>query len=155
METFWKIWKNDYLLSLRERSQRTLRSPRIESDNIPKIGDVVQLKDDLPRGSWRLGRIVDLITSQDGEIRAAKVILTTKNIVNRPLNLLYPLECNSSEDPKTADNQSLERDQHETTIDTPPIMKPRSEPARKRLTRKAAFNARDKILAQSFKENED
>ena len=154
LETFWKMWKDDYLLSLRERSQRNLRSPRIESNNTPKIGDVVQLKDDTPRGSWRLGKIMELITSQDGEIRAAKVLLTTKNIVNRPLNLLYPLEC--SIDEKTVDKSNTEKDQgHQTTQDAPTDITPQPEPTRQRLTRKAAFNARDKILAQSFKEHED
>ena len=53
----------------------------------------MHLKKDLPRGSWKLGKIVELVTSNDGNIRAAKVLLSTKNIVNRSLNLLYPLEC--------------------------------------------------------------
>ena len=40
-----------------------------------------------------MGKIVELITSNDGNIRAAKVLLSTRNVVNRPLNLPYPLEC--------------------------------------------------------------
>ena len=80
-------------MSLRERSTLKLKSPRVESKETPKIGDIVQLKEDLPRGSWKLGKIVELITSNDGNIRAAKVLLSTKNVVSRPLNLLCPLEC--------------------------------------------------------------
>ena len=41
----------------------------------------------------KLGKIVELITSNDGNIRAAKVLLSTKNVVSRLLNLLCPLEC--------------------------------------------------------------
>ena len=48
---------------------------------------------DLHRGSWKLGKVLELITSNDGNIRAVKVLLSTKNVVNRPPNLLYPLEC--------------------------------------------------------------
>ena len=40
-----------------------------------------------------LGKITKLITSSDGNVRAAKVLLATRNVVNRSLNLLYPLEC--------------------------------------------------------------
>ena len=96
LESFWKIWQSDYLLSLRERSTLKLKSPRIESKETTQIGDIVQLKEDLPRGSWNLGKIVELITSNDGNIRAAKVLLSTENVVNRPLNLLYPQKCSQS-----------------------------------------------------------
>ena len=40
-----------------------------------------------------MGEIVELLTSNDGNIRTAKVLLSTKNLFNCPLNLLYPLEC--------------------------------------------------------------
>ena len=80
-------------MSLRERSSLKLKSPRIEANETPQIGDIVQLKEDLPRSSWKLGKIVELITSNDGNIRAAKVLLSSRNVVNPPLNLLYPLEC--------------------------------------------------------------
>ena len=39
-----------------------------------------------------MGKITKLIKSQDKEIRAAKVLLPTGNEVNRPINLLHPLE---------------------------------------------------------------
>ena len=53
------------------------------------------LKEDLPRGVWKMAKITELISSNDGKIRAAKVLLPTKKVLNRPLNLLYPLECYS------------------------------------------------------------
>ena len=57
LEAFWKIWKNDYLLSLRERSKIKLKEARVKSQYKPSVGDVTLIKDDLPRGSWRMGRI--------------------------------------------------------------------------------------------------
>ena len=45
---------------------------------------------------WRLGRIVELIKSGDNEVRQAKVIVgKTKNIIDRPINRLYPLEMSN------------------------------------------------------------
>ena len=43
------------------------------------------LKEDLPRGVWKLAKITELISSNDGKIRAAKVLLLTKKVLNRPL----------------------------------------------------------------------
>ena len=75
----WKIWSNEYLLSLRERYQ--LSFPKGNKDpTIPKEGDIVLIKEDLPRGSWRLGKIIELIRSRDDEIRAAKVQLASKKV---------------------------------------------------------------------------
>ena len=49
----------DYLLSLREQSKLELESPRIKASKVPKIGDVIQIKEDLLRRSWRIGKIVE------------------------------------------------------------------------------------------------
>ena len=46
----------------------------------------------MPRGSWKLARIVELISSKDGKVRSTGVMLPTKRIPSRPLSLLYPLE---------------------------------------------------------------
>ena len=93
LDRFWQIWRNDYLLSLRERKQITLKETRVRSPFLATIGDVVLIKDELPRGYWRLGRIQELVQSEDGEIRSAKVLLPSNKLIGRPLNLLYPIEC--------------------------------------------------------------
>jgi hypothetical protein len=96
LNEFWKIWRDQYLVSLRERLQTQLKSGRITAKTIPSVGDVVQIKENLPRGSWKIGRIVELVTSNDGEIRSAKVQLPSKRLIGRPLNLLYLLECDKN-----------------------------------------------------------
>ena len=65
--SFWKIWSHEYLLSLRERQQAKLKGPRVQSPCTANVGDVVLIKDDFSRGSWRLGRIQELIKSKDGQ----------------------------------------------------------------------------------------
>ena len=62
---FWKVWKDEYLLSLRERIQTRLRKAKIRSRYPSQIGDVVLIKDDLPRGTWRNGKIIELMISYD------------------------------------------------------------------------------------------
>ena len=69
------IWRNEYLLSLRERTQSRLRSNRIQSSVKPNVGDVVIVKDNIPRGNRKLAKIEQLVPSRDGEIRSCKIKL--------------------------------------------------------------------------------
>ncbi|XP_053385862.1 uncharacterized protein LOC128550600 [Mercenaria mercenaria] len=90
--SFWQLWRNEYLLSLRERNQSKLKSGKVQSAKTPFIGEGVLIKEDLSRGCWKYGKIIDLPKSFDGDIRFAKVMVSSGRIVNRPLNLLFPLE---------------------------------------------------------------
>ena len=83
------------MLNLRERSKLKLKSPRIEAIDTPRVGDIIQLKEDLTQGARKMRKIVELIPSDDGMIRAAKILLGTKNTLNQSLNLLFPLQCNN------------------------------------------------------------
>ena len=92
LDTAWNLWRNDYLLSLRERYQKQWKASRVPSQIFPVKNQVVHVKDKLPRGAWKMGKISELILSRDGKIRSARILLSSGNIINRPLNLLYPLE---------------------------------------------------------------
>lgn len=94
LNDFLKIRRDQYLVRLRKRSQTRLKLGRKVSDVYPNVGDVIQVKDNLPRGSWRIGRIVEFVTSRDGHTRSAKVQLCNKRVIGHPLNLLFPLELN-------------------------------------------------------------
>ena len=107
LEQFWKVWKDGYLLNLRERNQLFQKHPRIQAKKCPKIGDIVQIKDSLPRGTWRMGRIVEMIRSSDGEERAARVMMPNRNILQRSIIHLYPIECNDEEPNKENDDNLL------------------------------------------------
>ena len=83
-----------YLLELREchrYSRGKECAPTVE------VGDVVLLYDDaLPRSFWKLARVQELITGQDGKPRGAVVKVPAKSggmtTLRHPLQLLYPLE---------------------------------------------------------------
>ena len=161
LEAFWKVWRNDYLLSLRERSQIKLKAARIESHKCPNIGDIVQVKDNIPRGAWKIGRINELIFNKEGHVRAAKVILPNKRSINRPLNLLYPLECDDKES-KDADtstemkNERLNSDNDDANPNKDGSVKKDDSNSnnttgrRRRSNRKAAQEARDKIFGETW-----
>ena len=79
LEKFWKIWEIDYLRNLRERSQIYNKHRRVQSSQEQKVGDIIQVKENSPSKTWRIGRITELIKSQGQIERAAKVKLPTKN----------------------------------------------------------------------------
>jgi len=62
------------------------------------IGDIVLIKDDipLPRGRWRVGRIIELIVGRDGAVRGAKLKTTSNQgrhtTAYRPTKKLIPFE---------------------------------------------------------------
>ena len=57
-----------------------------------------------------MGKITELIKSNDNKIRAAKVLVgKTKSIITRPLNKLYPLETNESNENNETVNDNVVR----------------------------------------------
>ena len=93
LEQFWKMWRDEYLLSLREAHRASFRQQRSLASEGPSVGDVVLIKEELPRGSWRLGRVTETFTSADDAIRSASVITADHTVLKRPLSRLYPIEC--------------------------------------------------------------
>ena len=69
LEKSWQLWRDDYLLNLRERTQTKLKSPRVQTSPTAKVGHIVLMKDNLPRGCWRIGRITELIRSRNQQVR--------------------------------------------------------------------------------------
>ena len=139
LDTFWKLWFNEYVLSLRERTQKTLKTPRIQSAVHPSKGDIVLLKDNSPRGSWKLGIIEARITSQDKEVQAATIRTSSGKVLNRALNFLYPLKCSELSGEKT--NPDETNDQRASKDDSH-SQGNRQRTANERLICQAAIEAR-------------
>ena len=102
LNRFWNIWRNEYVLSLRERYAKVLKQPRIKSSIQATNGTVVLIKENLPRGSWKMGIISELITGRDGKSRAAIVRLPNGKLIRRALSFLFPMECGTVNDNITA-----------------------------------------------------
>ena len=93
LDHFWKRWKREYLSELREHHKRNVT----KGGAVVETGDIVTVaKEGVSRGKWRLGKVEELITGKDGEIRVAKVKVLTKKgkpiYLNRPVQKFYPLE---------------------------------------------------------------
>lgn len=75
-EQFWSRWKREYLSNIATRQK--WHTPR---RNL-KVGDVVMEKmDDLPRNEWRLARVMDTVTDNDGLVRKVKIRFGERKIV--------------------------------------------------------------------------
>ena len=140
LEKFWKRWKLEYLQELRE-FHRTYQQGGATYSLHP--GEVVTVYDEShPRGMWRLGGVEELLPSSDGEVRGVLVRVMSKGgqvkMIRRPIQHIYPLEVgNEPSEPTIADTPS-------TTESTPTTA---TNSVRPRSTRRAAVQARDRIVA--------
>ena len=71
-----------------------MKSVKGEVERYPTVGEAVLMKvETMPRGSWKMARVVSLLPSETDDIhRAAKLKLSSGKLVKRPFKLLYPLE---------------------------------------------------------------
>ena len=67
-DVFWKRWLREYLPTLQERSKWLKRHRCLT------VGDLVLVVDEnVHRGKWPLGRIIEVFYGRDGYVRSAKV----------------------------------------------------------------------------------
>lgn len=100
---FWHLWQTEYLMHLRMNTQSEIKKPNAKRNAAitpPKVDDVVLIYDpNLPRGSWKYGKIVKLIPSSDEVIRGAEVLLPSGKVLSRSIFHLYPLVSAETQDP--------------------------------------------------------
>ena len=85
---FWKLWFDEYVLKMREGTEKHLKAPRTLSSTQPTEGDFLLVKENLPLGIWNLA-----VSNTGGEIRATTVHKAAGKLLKRTLNFLFPLEC--------------------------------------------------------------
>ena len=66
---FWQRWRKEYLHTLQVRQKWVEKVPGVS------VGDVVLVKEDCPRNSWPLARVVECIESHDGEVRSVRLLI--------------------------------------------------------------------------------
>ena len=108
LQHFWKHWRNEYLRGLREYHRNSCS--RKVGDNFITVGDVVIIHDEnLPRSCWKMGKVLSLIAGKDGFVRGAKLkVISNKgipNVVERPLQKLFPLEVSEAKDQTANERQ--------------------------------------------------
>ena len=107
---------------------------------------VVIEEDDKPRRLWKLGRIIELITSKDGHIRAAVLRVAGNCILQRPIQKIYPLEIiqQQAQEVTTSEEKQIQEvttsEDKSADLDKSQCSRPqRAVEARKRLTAYAAL----------------
>ena len=105
MAHFWKRWRSEYLLKLRDCHCYNSGTQSASQQELNQ-GEVVLLHDEKnPRTFWKLARIEKLLSGSDNRIRGAVIRVPSKSstiILRRPLKCLYPLEisCEDVHDPE-------------------------------------------------------
>ena len=119
-----KVWQAEYLNFLASKDgSRRARAPSTTSCLVPAVGDVILIKDGK---EMRLGRVLELFVSGDGECRSARIRTKTGGEGCYPICNLRFLE--RGESPVTRES-----------VSPPP-------PRRVRVQRKAAAIAQEKFL---------
>lgn len=139
IDDFWKRWRSEYLLGLREHHHVGRATSK---ENEVSVGDVVIIHNDSKkRGFWDLGIIEEILPGKDGYVRGAvvRVCSSGRRITHlrRSIRHLYPLEisCNTPLDSNELEPPAVE----EVTVEGNDHSRPR---------RAAATIARDRIVAQ-------
>ena len=102
-----------------------------------------------------MGRIVEMIRNIDGEERAARVMMPNRNILQRSIIHLYPIECNDEEPNKENDDNLLNDNNLKVKYDektTQEQDKNNVTAKRNRPVSRAAQEARDKTVGQNLLE---
>ena len=82
--TFYERFLAEYLSSQQPRSKWQRERPAI------RVNDVVLVaEEDLPRGQWPLGIVVEAVTSEDGRVRSARVRVAGKERLRSVDKLVY------------------------------------------------------------------
>ena len=85
-EASWKRWKYEYLVALRKKHNLKHEPFKLNVD------DVVMIKDEEKyRGQRKIGMVNHLYIGKDSIIRVAQLRIG-KKLIDRPIQLLYPLE---------------------------------------------------------------
>lgn len=81
-DLFWKRWVREYLPLLQQRQKWNEKKRNLT------VGDIVAIMDpSAPRGSWPLGRVVEMYPDTHGLVRSVK-LKTKSNTIERPISKL-------------------------------------------------------------------
>ena len=150
LEDFWRRWRKEYLVELREfhrhqRVSRGINSP-VEKNEV-----VIVYDDQRPRSFWRIGKIESILIGVDGKTRGARVQVQSKTgrrtVLNRPIQHLYPLEINTRQIDSAPSDHSSNTESPEQEESTVPTKTDTAVTRRRQPRRQAAIEARDKIFA--------
>ena len=138
LNQFREVWRQDYLMALRENLPLSHKESQSQISRQPKIGEIVLVKDDnLPHRLWKLTLIKEYILSKDGQIRSVIIQLPNKQLVSRAINHLFPLEIQAtqSEDIKNEAEVTINESVASGSIGNSQPLRKATDQACKRITK--------------------
>ena len=153
MNQFWKRWRYEYLIELRETHRHATNTT---SRTQVAVGDLVMVhNENQQRRFWKLAKVQSLIIRRDGKIRGATLRVSSRSgkstVLQHPTTLLYPLEVNSHD---MANGVSINEEENEVRQDEEtqerldsetPAEKVRDMSASERPRREAAGKAKGRV----------
>ena len=124
VEHFWERWRCEYVGTLRNAQQKYKKRNSL----VPMINDIVLIYEEkVPRQSWCMGRVIEIIPSKDDQIRGAKILIgKSRHIIERPVNKLFPIEFAQDVPTNATENtdvvEIINHEEHATG--TPLVQKP-------------------------------
>ena len=80
---FWERWRKEFLQT------RQLRKKWVKAQRNMLVGDIVVIKDEnAPRNMWKLARVEDAFTSEDGLVRKVKLAIATQVLTSEDEELM-------------------------------------------------------------------
>lgn len=93
-ESFWKWWRQEYLVSLQKRHKWTDDKPSLQ------VNDVVLMKDSQAKQShWPIGLVVKTLPSKDNKVRKAEVKVVRQGTPKTYIRPISELVFLMSKDP--------------------------------------------------------
>lgn len=118
-DLFWRRWVKEYLPTITRRTKWFEKTKPIEK------GDIVLIVDaESPRNSWPKGKVLDVVTGRDGQVRQATV-QTATGITTKPAVRLAVLDI--IQQPQEAISSNADPTQKDESQLGPIIYKPAQE----------------------------
>ena len=86
-------WRDEYLSELQSHHISQQKSMGVENE--PRKGEVVIVKENCPRSTWKLAKVEEIHRGRDGKVRSIEILKANGNKARRPPQLLIPLEGKS------------------------------------------------------------
>ena len=109
LKHYWQSWKAEYLVDLHEFHKMRKGQKGLPVDI--REDDIVSVQDEGKHNRilWKLGRVTKLIKGWGNVIRGAKIILANKQLIDREVEKLYPLEVSANELQLTLKDPSIDK----------------------------------------------
>ena len=90
LKLFIDRWRHEYLAELQDYHISQQKSKGVDIE--PKIGEIVIMKENSPRSTWKLAKVENIYRGRDDKVRSVEIKKPNGNLARRPPQLLIPLE---------------------------------------------------------------